>query len=488
MDNCPDKTTNVDYIGVVREVSNIFEYVELTIIRSHQDILQTTESMIKNESLTACDMSDYFSSCFPVKKDFNYCYPYSYNSIHYGDPGGFFPEFMNRNKYQNLLSELEKEHRIELDRLGWESKRNIRQERIRKDKKAFWDKCQCYVFALDYYSLFKQLEKDRSIKMFSTEVVGEYSPKSTMEFKITKDISFSLHTNFRYGNSSCFFLNMSYKGIQLLFYSDYVTYYLANAVDIIRHTKSFEPKRENWPDALRMVAAYSTKAHQAPERFEVEFIGGQISEMLSGLRNIMKGQSSLKSHIDNMTRFAQTSKYIGLRTISDSDRASFLAFPQEMELVYKTEKITGALDLLESMKVFTSICSDVMEAISEIQQMNRSLAPKIVESIQMVESELADLNRRVKALTADEQTLASMIEPYLDERAAFLEKVDRDKCPEPLKKFDEDHPVFVQLSQRKDEVQARKLLLSLERDFRTSYRDRIQKCLDKVIASGLLVM
>ena len=487
MGNNPNKIINVDYIGVVREVVNGFEYEEMTIARSRQDILQTIESMIKDESLTACDMSDYFSSFFTIKKDYNYCYPYSYSSVHYGHSGGFFPEFMDRKEYQSFLSELDEQYRIELDRLGWESDRDIKRERIKKDKISFAEKCKCYVFALDYYSLFKQLDNDKSIKMLSTEVVGEYSPKSTMEFKITKDISFSLHTNFRYGNSSCFFLNMCYKGIQLLFYSDYVKYYFANAVDIVRHTKSYEPRRENWPEALNLVASYSVKAHHTPERFEVEFIGGQISEMLGGLRNLMNGRTSLESLIDEMTRFAQKSSYIGLRSISASERASFLAFPKEMGLVYKTEKVTGALDLLESMRVFTSICSSVEEGIAEIQQMNRILAPQIVETVESVEAEIAVLKREVEVMAADEQALTSMIEPYLNERATFLETVDPEKCPDPLKKFDEDHPAYVQLSKRKDEVHAKRLLLSREINFRTSFRDRMQKCFDKIISFGLIV-
>lgn len=486
-------TINVDFIGIVRKSGDGFIYEELQIPRSHQETMERLKSMVEDDKMTACEMSVFFDAGFPIKNDFNYCYPNNYWDVNYGPSAGAYPEFTSRDDYQKVLDLEESKLREELTSDGKKTRDEIEAEvdkhikrLIAVAKEGFYARCEYYLNAFDYSSLRKQINHDHSVKMYSTEVIGEYAPTSTMTFSLTSDISFSLHTNFRFGNSSCFFLKMCYKGVQLLFYSDYVKYFYANAVDIVRYTKHFDPLRENWPTALKFVAEYSTKANQTPGRFEEEFINGQVSILVNGLRDIMEGRVSVKSHIDNMTKFAQESKYIGLRTISGSDRAAFKVYPEEMDLIFKSEKITGALDLLESMKDFSSITSVVEGAISEIQVMNRTIAPRLEGSIREVESALDRLNRRIEYLTAEENRLTSLIEPYWAERAAFLEKVDRTICPEPLKKFEEDHPEYVKLSKDKESISAERVKLSQERTFRTSYRDRLQHCLDKVNASGLI--
>ena len=478
-------TINVDYISVVRKNAYGFEYDEISINHSHQETLKRLDSMVKDDNMTACEMASYFASCFPIQNDFSYCYPNNYWDYNYGPSAGVFPEFVKKEEYSRALDSEKKKFKEALTNSGKYTSSEIDKEisnhikrLISTAKEKFYEKSMHYVEAFDYYTLLRRLESDRSIKMFSTEVIGEYNPKATMTFKLTEDISFSLHTNFRFGNSSCFFMKMSYKGILLLFYSDYIKYYFANAIDIVRYTKQYSPQRECWPDALKMVVEYSNMAHRTPKRFEEEFVEGQLSDLLNGLRDIMSGHVSVKNHI--ATRFAQSPKYIGLRAISGSDIEVFGVYPNEMNLVFKSEKITGALDLLESMRAFTNISSKVEGTISEIKRMNEGFAPQINKALQEAESNLIDLNNKISALTAEENRLTALIEPYWAERSEFLASVNRTECPEPLKMFEEEHPDFVEYTKQKSIVVSERALLSREKNYRLLFRNRLQNCLEKI--------
>ena len=487
-------TTNVDYICVVRKSENGFEYDKISIPRSHQDMMKKLETMILDDRSTVCDMGALFDSSFPIKNDFNYCYPNNYWDVSYSSSSGVYPESIKEERYLNELKAKKEEYRNTLIKEGDKAPDEIEgivstkvRDWARDWKKGCFKRRQEYIYAFDYYSLLRQLEKDKSVKMYSTEVIGEYSPKSTMSFKISEDITFTLHTNFRFGNSSCFFLKMTYKGVQLLFYSDYVKYYFASALDIVRYTKRFNPLRENWEDALKIVADYSNKAQHNPRRFEEEFIDGQITELVHGLREIKGGALSVKSHIERMTQFAQQSLYIGLRTISGLEVSAYRLHPEDMELVYKTEKITGALDLLESMRVFTTVSSKVDSAIAEIQEMNRSIAPQILSAIDKIELELSSLNLKIESLTEDEIRLSALLEPYEAKRSSFLENVDRTKHPDPITEFENENPEYVELSKKKGKAMNEKWTLTQERDYRLSFKNSLQQCLDRIKTSGLLV-
>ena len=98
--------------------------------------------------------------------------------------------------------------------------------------------------------------------MLSTEDIGWTS----YEYKANEDVVIFIHTNFGYGNSSYFFLNMRYKGIDILPYTSIVHYYKANIVDLCRHTRQYSMKRDSWNVAFNLVVEAANMAKNNPEK------------------------------------------------------------------------------------------------------------------------------------------------------------------------------------------------------------------------------
>jgi|GEM_PF-4414641 len=485
---------NVDYIGVVKQNGNTFKYEEVPITHSHQDTLSQLKAMVNDDSMTACEMYTLFLSAFLGPVDLNYCYPNNYDDYNYGPSSGVFPTFFDRSVYNQVLDK--KIYELHEDNVHAENGNNsdieegliiTRKNWITRAKYDYLSRCEDYIKAYDYYSLQEKLNSDKSIKMYSTEVIGEYSPQSTMSFKLTNDIAFSLHTNFRYGNSACFFLKMHYKGVQLLFYSHYVKYYYAIAAEVVRYTVQYYPRRENWSKALELIARYSNEANMNPERFEYEFIDNEIVQLIDGLRRIMGDQLFVQKYIEDLTTYVHESEYIGLRAISNSEIGEYKVHKIEMELMFKTEKITGALELLNSMKDFTSISPKVNDAIVEIQDMNRKLAPQIIEKIKELEAEIREMDIKIDSLSKEYERLGALLKPYYDERAVLIQSVDITKSPDLSNKYEEEHPVFVMLKNDCEKVFIEVFTLKKEQNYRISFRARMQRCLDNIKNSGLMV-
>lgn len=77
----------------------------------------------------------------------------------------------------------------------------------------------------------------------SKELIVAYSHRKTgwetVNFKAGNDFSFKFATNFGYGSSSYFFLLMTYKGIEIIPYSEWITYRFAGFAENIHYSEEF---------------------------------------------------------------------------------------------------------------------------------------------------------------------------------------------------------------------------------------------------------
>ena len=409
---------NVDLINVLNEINGTLKFDQVAIEQRGCEIIEKLEQMLENENQSVLDMQSHFTRAYEKKDDYrmphgnklkskyNYCYPNSYKSSFI--EGIEYPKIFSFNEYMEHL----KEHRnlfTEELKAKYEKKLKNREitrtdyneyiadipnevekkitELISSLKLNFYKTAKRYVQADNFYRSMQEVSSDNSCKMVSTETIGF----TTYEYQINDDIEFVVKTNFGFGHASYFFVNLRYKGIDILPYSDYVKYYFARMADFVRYTRLYDVQRDSWNIAFSFVEQTGNMAITTPKKFIHVWIQNECEEMMAGLRAInQKPEQSLKHMISKFghNEENQFDHSICLRNVRQAEVDSYMVYPHEMTIAYRVEKVTGALLLLEKMKALTSLYSTVIEHINEIKEMNKGLLPDIEKNMASMMNEI----------------------------------------------------------------------------------------------------
>lgn len=381
---------NVDYIGVVRTAKDgnvVFTKVPIT--NEYQELLGTLKDMVSNPNITVLDMQGHFDREFRyAPRGFNYCHPWSYLSSYIGGAG--YPTGYTYQEYQSKLHDCDNK-----EDMSQSLKRKYEKEAIR------------YIQALCYHRELQLLKQDDNNRMFSSENIGW----TDYVYDINDDVQFRLKTNFGYGMSSYFFVNLTYKGIDILPYSMMVSYYYANMADIIRYTRMYDPKPDSWNIALDFVARTTNEAATDTSSFVRKWITNEIQTMMAGLKRFAENPFSafsilmLKKQIDGL---------ITIRNINQSEEAKYKIYPHEMVIAKQAEKISGALDFLSNLEALSDIFPEVVRDIQMIKDLNIGLLPSLIRKKEEIGAEVERRQIVITQLEDDIETLARFCKPHTD--------------------------------------------------------------------------
>lgn len=337
------------------------------------------ENAAKNPNMTVLDLQTIFNQEFQFLKDsYPYLYPYGYSNS-YIDVARK-PKQYTYEKYQEKLNEgiekckdeKEKEQKIRRNQNGLKSIFKVDSTR--------------YIHQQKMYEAFQKAENDPSVKMYSREAIGWKG----FTYKITDDIDICVHMNFGYGYVSYFNITVSYKDIVIAPLSYLVTYYRALMVDIIPYTRSYWPSKENWYPALDFVKDFANQSLSNPERFVKTYIMNEVDYLMRELRNIMVNPQGVidkfKRQMDHLPDEYRRFRFI--EPMSDEEKECYFLFPKEMPIVFKSEKLIGAMEMLEKLKELTAIYAKISDYINEIIGMVNELKPEVNKTIVSLETEL----------------------------------------------------------------------------------------------------
>lgn len=243
--------------------------------------------------------------------------------------------------------------------------------------------------------------------MFSSENIGW----TNYVYDLNNDVQFRVKTNFGYGMSSYFFVNLTYKGIDILPYSEIVSYYYANMADIIRYTRRYELKRDSWNFALDFVARTTNEAATEPSSFVRKWITNEIQMMMAGLKSFAENPSMafsilrLKKQIDGL---------ITIRNINQSEEKKYEVYPHEMEIAKQAEKISGALDFLSNLEALSDFFPEVAQDIQMIKDLNIGLLPSFIRKIEEIGTEVERRQIETTQLEDEIETLERFCKPHND--------------------------------------------------------------------------
>ena len=401
-----NKKINIDYIGVVKENDGKYAYERVDITKS-QILLTDLEAMYNNPNRTVLEMQDLFKEYFAPKvcskSVYNWCLPYSYSSswidtIHY-------PSMIEISIYmadrENLIAGTKKAIIEKTNRTDIQI--NLSEEEISQEvddkvhqwnsylKYTFWNEAVRYIMATDFSRTAKKLKDNKSILVMSNDVKG----KNTLIYKLSDDLTISTYTNFCYGSSTHFDVNVRYKDIDLLTYSHLVKYYYAGTSEIIRCTRSYSAKRDNWEQVLLFISDVANQVQIGDLSFVRGWLKNEITEMMSRLHAINHNPIGVLEDIKG--RPIELGGLNEVYTMDGDDVKMLEIYPEEMGITYKASKLSSALDLIDKLRASSEIYEPALKAIAQIEDINRLLVPELEEWIVKISSKLAELDGNLKS-------------------------------------------------------------------------------------------
>lgn len=405
---------NYDYVLALMKDGKGVKVVKYPIDRHDYEIDKAIERYY-NESCDADDIYYAVSSCLH-HKTYLYCLDHEYTDSYIDD---ILPVKFNPIDYRERLQEIlkieiesylrrfKKGNKVdtnELQKIGQEvRKRNY--YNIKKTKRILLDKVLPYIYALDYDDALNGNNIKKDCIVYSSEMHGDGRDEQLIgyhvEHKVNKDISIKLMTNFCYGSSTYFNVVVTYKGIELLPYSLWVKYYYAGYAQLLRYTRSYERRRESWHHCMNFLESFINSAIDNPELFIRNEVLAEIYKLVEGLERIMSLDDKTfeqEFKVRNNTGDTRYIGVIGVRDANEYDAELYHIAPEETAMIYKMEKITGALRFLDSLRKFEEFYDEISNSINSIIQMNVSLLPEIIKAMTLIKKDIEKLEKQLKRL------------------------------------------------------------------------------------------
>lgn len=449
---------NIDrtHIIALHEENGLLRNKELPITRPEQFIAELN-AMIDNPNRSVWDMQSLFTTRFPKTNGYlDYIQPYSYQSSYVGGIG--YPKLHEYSELRNSWEEAGKSARNAYHNSCKQNGSNPdtsitaqkESEAIGALKKAqkssFFSDAMRWLDASCYYDTASQLNRDNSVKMFSKENIGW----SHFAHQVNDDIKVALKTNFGYGSSAYFLLAVQYKGLDILPYSYIVKYYKAGMADIVRCTRSYSPCRESWSASFDFLSDFVNKSIADPKNFVESYIMQEVVEMMQGLEAIALNPIGFMERIGNNKADPCV---INVRPMFNDDRVHMQTYPDETPILFKVEKITGALGFLKSLTAIAKELKTVQPHIDRLLEINLSLYPEIQEAISKISKKMAEQDRIKTDLETKIAILSEKLKPF-EEKITQLRSASTEKSPFILSNYEVSHPVYKSLKVEKSDLQS----------------------------------
>lgn len=478
---------NRDYIGIVKENDGVYSYERIDIQKSDK-LLNKLKAMANNPNRTVLDLQECFEMHFKhsKKQAYDCCLPHSYSSSYIGYV--CYPQMLKFDEYKAGKQQIEEQIRRRYAERGPFINQAMMPTEIAHEEKRYEEQLKStflaqairYIEAVDFTATSSKLEEQPAIRMMSHEKIGW----KEMLYKISKDLDIKVMTNFGYGASSYFFVNVRYKGIDLLPYSQLVRYYYARMADIIAYTRSYNTERESWQVALDFVADIGNRAQQGDFSFAHDWLEHEITEMLEGLNEIRQNPKTVLENVEN--RKTETDGLYSVYNISGNDLKSYQIYPDELVIVFKAEKITNALRFIDKLQRAGGIYQPAKDAIQIIKNHNRQIASEIEMNMEKIHCGIDKLRTQLNEKNNELDICRNAIIKHEEALNTLYEKNPGTPRQNIRQAYDIQFPEYSKLQNERDQLKCD--ISKLERNLycRRNFMTRLQQCHTHIAEAGLL--
>lgn len=338
-----------------------------------------------------------------------------------------------------------------------------------------------YIAAFDFVTTSSKIKDQSDIRLMSHEKIGW----AGVTHKISEDLTITVKTNFGYGSSSYFFVNVCYKGIDLLPYSQLVRYYYARMADIIAYTRSYNAERESWPIALDFVADIGNRAQQGDSSFAHDWLEHEITEMLDGLNEIQQNPKTVLEDVKN--RKIESDGLYSVRNLFGNDLESYQIYPDELVIVFKAEKITNALRFIDKLQRAGGIYQPAKDAIQIIKNHNRQIASEIEMNMEKIHCGIDKLRTQLNEKNNELDICRNAIIKHEEALNTLYEKNPGTPRQNIRQAYDIQFPEYSKLQNERDQLKCDISKLEQNLYCRRNFMTRLQQCHTHIAEAGLLV-
>lgn len=453
------ETKNIDrtHIIALKEENGILLNMELPISRPEQ-FIDELNAMVENPNRTMWDMQSYFAQRFPKNAMYlDYIHPHSYRDSYVGVTP--YPNFSDYDELRQTWAKAGRDAReayINNCKHCW-NRNPDNEEAVQREKEAvdnlkksqkynFLQAAMRWINASCYTAEANRLNNDRSVKMFSKENVGW----NDFIHQVNDDIKVAIKTNFGFGSAAHFILAIQYKGLDILPYSHIVRYYKAGMADIVRCTRSYLPCRESWSASFDFLSDFVNRSVADPENFVRTYIMNEVEEMMSGLEKIAVDPIGFLNRIANN----KVDPYIiNVRQILREEKVKMSVYPEETEILFKVEKIMGALYFLNSLTEIAKEVKDIQKQIDRLLELNMALCPEVRQAADKVKSKIETQSLIKEKLDSQIATLSEKLHPY-EEEIQKLFSMSTQENPFRMEDYEPRHPEYSTLKKEKQDIQS----------------------------------
>lgn len=449
---------NIDrtHIIALKEENGLLRNMELPIVRPEQFIAEL-KAMIDNTNRSVWDMQSLFTTRFPKTNVYlDYIQPHSYQSSYISGIG--YPKLYEYSELRNVWEEAGKSARDSYinscNQTGCNPDASIATQKesdaidsLKKGQKfRFFSAAMRWIDASCYCDASDQLNRDNTIKMFSKENIGW----SHFTHRVNEDINVSLRTNFGFGSAAHFILAVQYKGLDILPYSYIVKYYKAGMADIVRCTRSYSPCRESWAASFDFLSDFVNKSISDPQNFVESYIMQEVVEMMQGLESIALNP---KGFIERIGSRKADPCVINVRPMFDDDKIRMQSYPDETPILFKVEKITGALDFLNSLSAIAKEIKTIQPHIDRLLEINMMLYPEVQEAIAKINEKIEEQTEKKSKLDKQIAILSEKLTPF-EEEVSQLRTQSTKELPFNMSNYEFAHPEYKTLKAEKSDLQS----------------------------------
>lgn len=447
---------NIDKTHVIalKQSNGVFCNVELPIHRPEQFISEL-EAMIANPNRTVWDMQSQFKTRFSDTRVFmDYLYPYSYESSYVSGIG--YPKVYEYDVLQEMWRNAGKEARQSYidscERQGsapdYQSADQTEMDAIsilkKRQKSDFFRDASRWIDANCYHETTQKLNRDKSIIMHSKENIGW----SNFTHRVNEDIQVALKTNFGFGSAAYFLLGVQYRGFEILPYSYIVKYYKASMADIVRCTRSYCPSRESWAAAFDFLTDFINKSIRDPETFVESYIMNEVIEMMRGLEAIAENP---KDYMERIRFRTADPCIVNVRPMFGDDSMRMQSYPTETPILFKVEKLTGALDFLKSLTEIAKEVKTIQPYIDRLLEINMALYPEVQAAMAKIGGKIQEQGVIKEEFETKIKGLTEQLAPFETE-IAFLRAAATPEKSFNLSQYESSHGEYVMMKTKKRDL------------------------------------
>ena len=219
------------------------------------------------------------------------------------------------------------------------------------------------------------------------------------------------------------------------------------------------------------------------EEFIENYLMNEIDEMMKGLRNIMSNPEGVinmfKSQSHNLP------DYQHLRFISpmqEYENRNFEVYPYEMMIIFKSEKLSQAVNMLERLRELSKVYSKLDDCIDEILNMVGKLSPEVDMTIQKIQKDIERLTNEKEPKEKKRNEIQSQIDKFVSELNDLLDEFsdnsDWKRKMEISRQYEEENPDYKEMKVLLQDIKEDISKIESQIYSRNSLVNRLSNCAD----------